>query len=964
MSVNFGNLTPNYYYGNGYVLPTYSCNSDNDYCGIHTNANVPNTMFYLLANGGEHPFSKIKVGKLNGGVLQGIGIETAMKIAFRANMEYWLSGVSFLDAASGMSNAVIKHYSQDPNLLHQVKNAWAAVGVGGLPQLTVTSADSNKGIVNNPVKIATDGAKKQYEPVWGGTVTVVATSNPGHVFDSWLENDSVVMIQDDSLMKPAPKQYTFPVTSDRTLTAKFVPVGTITFDTVNVGQSSLEKTITITNSYKPIIKFGQVQLNGSGAADFRIIADTCSNQEKYFSESCSIQLVFTPHSAGLREATLDISATDNKTGLNAFPPASYQLSGNGVYTGVSVTSSSTSGGTVALSGSQLWGGTATATATPSSGYAFTGWLEDGANVSSAFSYSFTVTSTRSLLAMFSSTPAVMTATPMSGNFSATPTGVTSPERTFTITNNGQQPLTFTSITVSGVNLTDFGNTYNSCGAALSPNASCSIRINFTPAAAGVRTAMINIVTNDQATPTYVIPLSGYGGASVMRYEGGFSAKYYPTAQSAYDESLDGNELRLWAADFNESLNLNRSVSTTIRGGYNGNFVDIIGRSALQGALTISSGTVIVDGLQIGGTSYQSTLSIKVDSPGSGTVTSSPSAINCSGSCAATLGYGDMITLTASPVGDATFTGWSGGGCSGTGSCTVTMTGDMSVTALFSAAKISVVPSSESLGSVYAGTATSPQTITVSSSGSHDLILGTLSLTGTDAAEFITSGDTCSGRTLAPTATCTIQTVFAPTSTGAKTASILIPSNDPQTPVFNVSLNGIGTLPTISIAKAGNGFGTVSSSPAGNNCGSSCTAAFTLNSTVALTATPDFGYSFSGWSGACSGTGNCNLIMSSDYSVTATFIEIPIAACSANPTFVNGSVYPSIQAAYNAAPDGSIIKLLATDIYENFIAARPIAVTLDGGYKCSFTSTQTETVIHGSPQIIDGAVNMMNISVVE
>ncbi len=603
-------------------------------------------------------------------------------------------------------------------------------------------------------------------------------------------------------------------------------------------------------------------------------------------------------------------------------------------------------------------------ATPNPGYYFNNWTANGDIISSSPAYTFNVTGDSTLVANFTSIAPTVAAS-YSGDFQSVATSSSSPEHTFIVFNSGAQSITFTPVQLAGANLADFSITANGCSGQLAPAASCMIKARFSPATAGNKTASLIIPSTGSTSPTYVIPLSGQAGMSVMTSAASsLEGIGFASIQSAYNSVTNGNELKLMATNFNESLNFNRSVNTTLRGGYNGNFIDTAGKSVLQGALTISSGTVIVDGLQIGGSSYQSALSVAVNTPASGTVSSTPSGINCSSNCSSSFINGDQVTLTASPAGDATFIGWSGGGCSGTGSCTVTMTGDMAVTALFSAAKIYVVPSSESLGSVYAGTATSPQTITVSSSGSHDLILGTLSLTGTDTAEFIASGDTCSGRTLAPTATCTVQVVFSPASTGAKTASILFSSNDPQTPVFSVSLNGIGTLPTISIAKTGNGFGTVTSSPAGINCGNSCTAAYTLNSTVALTANPDFGYSFSGWSGACSGTGSCNLIMSSDYSVTATFIEIPIAACSANPTFVNGSVYPSIQAAYNAAPDGSSIKLLATDIYENFVANRGIDVTIDGGYKCSFTSNAYETALHGEPDIRTGTVVLENISVVE
>jgi hypothetical protein len=44
--------------------------------------------------------------------------------------------------------------------------------------------------------------------------------------------------------------------------------------------------------------------------------------------------------------------------------------------------------------------------------------------------------------------------------------------------------------------------------------------------------------------------------------------------------------------------------------------------------------------------------------------------------------------------------------------------------------------------------------------------------------------------------------------------------------------------------------------------------------VTLTATPAAGSSFTGWGGACSGTGKCTLTMNSDKSVTAQFTSGP------------------------------------------------------------------------------------------
>jgi endoglucanase len=73
-----------------------------------------------------------------------------------------------------------------------------------------------------------------------------------------------------------------------------------------------------------------------------------------------------------------------------------------------------------------------------------------------------------------------------------------------------------------------------------------------------------------------------------------------------------------------------------------------------------------------------------------------------------------------------------------------------------------------------------------------------------------------------------------------------------------------------VTKAGRGTGTVTSSPAGINCGSTCVATFTGGTTVTLAATPGTRSRFAGWSGDCSGTGACVLSMTVDHSVTATF----------------------------------------------------------------------------------------------
>jgi hypothetical protein len=94
--------------------------------------------------------------------------------------------------------------------------------------------------------------------------------------------------------------------------------------------------------------------------------------------------------------------------------------------------------------------------------------------------------------------------------------------------------------------------------------------------------------------------------------------------------------------------------------------------------------------------------------GSGTVTSSPSGINCGATCSASFGVGTQVSLTATPATGWRFAGW-GGACSGTGACTVTMNANTSVSATFSPITFSLAVSK--IGSSNGTVTSSPSGIT-------------------------------------------------------------------------------------------------------------------------------------------------------------------------------------------------------------------------------------------------------------
>jgi hypothetical protein len=77
--------------------------------------------------------------------------------------------------------------------------------------------------------------------------------------------------------------------------------------------------------------------------------------------------------------------------------------------------------------------------------------------------------------------------------------------------------------------------------------------------------------------------------------------------------------------------------------------------------------------------------------------------------------------------------------------------------------------------------------------------------------------------------------------------------------------------TLTASKTNLGSGTVTSSPAGINCGSTCSASYVSGTTVTLTANPAFLSGFGGWTGCDSVSGKtCTVSMNSARSVTADF----------------------------------------------------------------------------------------------
>ncbi|MCX7112778.1 MAG: M6 family metalloprotease domain-containing protein [Proteobacteria bacterium] len=225
----------------------------------------------------------------------------------------------------------------------------------------------------------------------------------------------------------------------------------------------------------------------------------------------------------------------------------------------------------------------------------------------------------------------------------------------------------------------------------------------------------------------------------------------------------------------------------------------------------------------------------------GRIASNPNGIDCGTICSADFTHGTQVGLTATPISNFAFLGW-GGACSGTGACNVTMDAAKNVTGDFKPIAYSLTVAVTGKGTV----TSNPIGINCDTSCSSPFNQGTsVNLTASPQNGFVFAGWTgaCGGTT-----TCAV------TMDSAK----------------NVNATFSPTSYPLLVTVVG--YGSVTSTPTGINCGVTCGSLFNLGQTVTLTATPNQGYVFANWTGGeCSGNAiTCTVTMNAAKSITATF----------------------------------------------------------------------------------------------
>lgn len=169
----------------------------------------------------------------------------------------------------------------------------------------------------------------------------------------------------------------------------------------------------------------------------------------------------------------------------------------------------------------------------------------------------------------------------------------------------------------------------------------------------------------------------------------------------------------------------------------------------------------------------------------------------------------------------------------------------------------------------------PYAVTVQHTGTGGAVQATVACSTTlggqvrAALPALLAGEVASATGFDPSA-CATRPVAVVTSASRESGD---PGEPPARP-FRVSASQEPATRRLTVARDGGGAGTVTSAPAGIDCGAGCQADFVAGGTVTLTAAPAAGSDFAGWGDGCAGTGACTLSLTRDRRVTATFRPTP------------------------------------------------------------------------------------------
>ncbi len=191
-------------------------------------------------------------------------------------------------------------------------------------------------------------------------------------------------------------------------------------------------------------------------------------------------------------------------------------------------------------------------------------------------------------------------------------------------------------------------------------------------------------------------------------------------------------------------------------------------------------------------------------------------------------------------------------------------------------------------------------------------------TGTPGGMVVVSDGVDSCTVTLPANSCALR----PTNTGVRSITATYSGNadfgaSASTPVAHTVV-AASEQSTLTVTRDGSGSGNVTSGDGLIQCGAVCFHLYPNGSTVTMTATADAGSNFTGWLGACTGTGSCQIVIAANNTASATF-----APQALTPYIIDVDV----NYAYEAAFDGVLVArylfgISGTALTNNALGANP------------------------------------------
>jgi hypothetical protein len=326
------------------------------------------------------------------------------------------------------------------------------------------------------------------------------------------------------------------------------------------------------------------------------------------------------------------------------------------------------------------------------------------------------------------TAALVSLSPTSLAFGNQPVGTTSAAQSLTLSNTGNAALSITSLALTGSNASDFAQT-NTCGSSVAGGANCTISVTFTPSGSGSRTASVSITDNASGSPQ-TVSLSGTGTAALVSLSptslafgnqsvGATSAAQSLTLSNAGNAALSITSLALTgtnASDFAQTNTCGSSVAASANCTISVTFTPAASgsRTASVSITDNASGSPQTVSLSGTGTGTAALVSLSPTSLAFGNqsvgATSAAQTLTLRNAGNAALSI-TSLALTGSNASDFDQSNTCGSSLAAGANCTIAVMFTPSVTGS-EAASLSIADNASG----------SPQTVSLSGAGTHDVIL--------------------------------------------------------------------------------------------------------------------------------------------------------------------------------------------------------------------------------------------------